>query len=313
MSNEIPLTISGAELAVHTVNLHKRFGVTHALQRATITVPAGSFFLLVGPNGAGKSTLVRILLDIIRADGGTAQVLHQSTLDGAAVRARIGWVPDTTNAVYGWMTAGQFIEAHSRYFADWDNQYAARLGTTFAIDASRRLNRMSKGEVRRVQILTALAHRPRLLLLDELTDGLDPLARADVLGILAEHLADTGATVLAATHLVTEMEPFADHIGVMHRGRMLAQMPTSLIADNARNYQVRAAPHQDESDVQLPAGLRVFGSGRRGREMSWLIWGNETDVCSTLSAAGSSVLDVRPVSLEEVVVGFMSGMTGGEA
>ncbi len=306
MTNEgIPRRLSAANLAVNTTGIKKRFGSTTALAALDLTVPENSFYMLVGPNGAGKSTTIRILLDIIRADAGTAQVFGLDTRSGANVRAQIGWVPDSHNAHYGWMQVGKLIAAHAAYYPAWDYSYAKRLVDAFAIDRDRKLNRLSKGEVRRVQLLLALAHRPRLLLLDEPTDGLDPSAWETVLGILAEHIADSEATVMVSTHLVYEMDRLADHIGVLKNGSLVAQLTRADLDKHILNYSLEV-PADWQSERAAEGKVTLLRKNGRQRELQWTIWGEEAEVSESLVACGATVRDVGNVTLEDATIALMS-------
>jgi molybdate transport system ATP-binding protein len=120
------------------------------------------------------------------------------------------------------MRVGRMLEHHAVYFPAWDPAYAARLAHAFELPLHKPLGRLSKGLARRVHLTLALAHRPPLLLLDEPTDGLDPVMRDETLGMLAEHVAETGCTVLISTHLVHEVDRLADHLVLIEAGRVVA-------------------------------------------------------------------------------------------
>lgn len=305
----IPRELLSQQLAVKTHSLNKRFGQTQALAGLNLTVPEQSFYVLVGTNGAGKSTTMRILLDVLRADAGVAEVFGVDTRRGAAVRTQIGWVPDRHDTLYPWMRAGALMASHARYYPSWDHEYATRLTREFAVDPARKLNRMSKGEVRRVQLILALAHRPRLLLLDEPTDGLDPAARENVLGILAQHISDSEATVLVATHLVYEMERLADHIGVLADGRLKAQVRREDMDMRMRSYSLNVSEDWHDSSHAMQ-GLVILRKNARQREIQCLIWGEEKDVVEQLAAAGATVRDVKGVTLEDAAIALMTSTTG---
>src|SRR4051794_876213 len=219
-------------LAVRTERLAKRFGREIALAGVDLAVPEGGVYLLAGTNGAGKSTLLRALLNIERPDGGAAFALGFDTrAHGPEVRARTGYVPETGEGTYRWMQAGRFLAQHAAFYPAWDEDYARHLIRLLEIRMDSRLGALSKGQARRVQIVAALAHRPPLLLLDELTDGLDPLAREEVLALLAAHLADTGCTAILSTHLVSEVETLVDHVGVLRAGKLVAQAPAERLTE----------------------------------------------------------------------------------
>jgi ABC-2 type transport system ATP-binding protein len=260
----------------------------------------GGVYLLAGTNGAGKSTLLRALLNIERPDRGAAYALGFDTrTNGPAVRARTGYVPETGEGTYKWMRAGRFLAQHAAFYPAWDADYARHLVRLLEVRMDSRLGSLSKGQARRVQIVAALAHRPPLLLLDELTDGLDPLAREEVLSLLAEHLADTGATAILSTHLVGEVETLIDQVGVLRSGRMVAQAPAERLLDRLRRYHLesaddwRAPPALDARVVRREAGL--------GKSLRLVAAGAEPDIAAAVAASGARVREVDRLSLAEAI------------
>jgi ABC-2 type transport system ATP-binding protein len=154
-----------------------------------------------------------------------------------------------------------------------------------------------------VQVVLALAHRPPLLILDEPTDGLDPLAREATLSVLAEHMAETPSTLLISTHLVHETERLADHIGVLVNGELRAQLPIAELERMLRRY--RAEVPEGWAGAGLD-GAVVRRSGR-GREIQWTVWGDEREVRERFTAAGASVREATALSLEEAALSLLSG------
>lgn len=305
MMNMIPTRVECTQLAVGTHDLYRKFGGTQALAGMNLTVPEGAFYVLVGENGAGKTTLLRLLLDIVRADSGRAEVFGIDTRVGARVRAGIGWVPERHESLYGWMKVKEMLAWQSAYHASWDANYAARLTSALAVNEQAKLNRLSRGELRRVQLILALAHRPRLLLLDEPTDGLDPVARETVLGILSEHIADSPTTVLASTHLVREMDGLADHVGVVRRGKLLAQVGRDALESLMRSYSLEVPPDWDDC-AGIGDEFTLVSRRDRQREVRWMVWGNQSVVAERLTASGAVVRDVSAVSLEDAAVALMT-------
>jgi ABC-2 type transport system ATP-binding protein len=211
--------------AVETLNLSKNYGDALALERVNITVPEGSVYMIAGANGAGKSTTFKILLNLERATSGTAKVFDLDTsANGPQARAQIGYVPEQPGSPYPWMTCAQLLQHTAAFYPSWDATYADHLTRSLGIRMQHKSGTLSKGEKRRVQLIMAMAHRPPLLLLDEPTEGLDPVARKQVLSLLAEHLADSPTTVVMATHHVHEVESLTDYVGVLKGGRLTAQM-----------------------------------------------------------------------------------------
>ena len=299
----IPTRLPTAALAVATDHLAKRFGRETALDDLDLQAPEGSVYVLAGANGAGKSTLLRILLNRIRADSGRAEVFGLDTVrDGPRVRAQIGYVPERSDGGYRWMRVGQLLEHHAAFYPTWDRQYAARLAHVLEVRPERTLRHLSKGQARRVQLVLALAHRPPLLLLDEPTDGLDPVARDEVMSLLAEHLADTGCTVVVSTHVVHELERLADHLGVLREGRLVAQTSREEMHARLRSYRAEG-PNGWAGPTDL--GGVVLQRGGAGRDRRWIVWGEEAHVVDRIVRSGGVVRDVAPLSLDAGVVALL--------
>ena len=289
--------------AAATHGLTKRYGRETALDAVDLCVPDGSVYLLVGANGAGKSTTFKLLLNLERPDAGRAEVLGMDTAArGPDVRAHVGYVPERADAGYRWMTCAQLLRHAAAYYPAWDHAYADRLATTLGVRPAQKVGALSKGNARRLQLVLALAHRPPLLLLDEPTDGLDPVVRRRVLVLLAEHLADTPTTVLVATHHVGEMETLADHVGVLRGGRLVAQMPRDTLQRTVRRYALDAP-----DGWRAPAGLALAGLHRTrvGRELRCTVVGDPREVTERLAAAGAQVREVAPLGLEDAVLALL--------
>jgi len=297
MRPQLVKSLNGRPMAVSTRALTKSFGSQVALDRVDLTVPEGSIYVLVGPNGAGKSTTLNALVDLVRPDSGGIEVLGRSASEaGPAVRAEIGYVPETTDFGYGKLTARELIDHHSRYFAAWDAAYAEQLGADLEVVYDKRFGKLSKGQARRVQLVMALAHRPRLLLLDEPTDGLDPLGRDRVLEILADHAASSPTTILVSTHVIHELEGLGDCLGALRDGRLIAQLERDDLGDHLHRVRAEAAEGWTPSSDLVEQSLVRKASGR---ELDWVIWGDAEALPSRFAHEGAEVRDVARLNLEQ--------------
>jgi ABC-2 type transport system ATP-binding protein len=285
---------------VRTNGLTKKFGRQAALLDVDLSVPEGAVYLLAGTNGAGKSTLLRSLINLERPDSGSATVLGlETSRNGPEVRARTGYVPETGEGVYRWMRAGRFLAHQASFYPGWDSDYANQLVRRLDVRLESRLGTLSKGEARRVQVVAALAHRPPLLLLDELTDGLDPLARELVLALLASHLADTGATAILSTHLVGEVETLIDHVGVLRSGRLVAQASAESLLDRLRRYHVDL-PEAWQAPPALAARL-LRRETPLGRSTGLVAAGDEAELARGLAESGATLREISRIGLAESV------------
>lgn len=291
--------------AVETMGLSKRYDNQRALDHVDLSVPEGSVYVLVGANGAGKSTTFKILLNLERADSGTATIFGLDSADnGPRARAQIGYMPEHYDAGYRWMTCTRLLEHVAAYYPSWDHQYADRLVKSFDIPPHRKTGNLSKGETRRLQCVMAMAHRPPLLLLDEPTEGLDPVARRQLLTLITEHLSDSPTTIVIATHHVYEVESLADHIGALNAGRLVAQMTREDLQRNVKRYQLELA-----EGFKAPSGIIATQTrtSADGHDAQWTIIGDERDVAERLTLAGARVREAQALTFEEAALALLSG------
>ncbi len=302
------MMINSRFVAVATHELSKRYGRIVALEGVELRVPVGAVYVLVGANGAGKSSALRVLMNLERPTTGSAEILgFDTSRSGPQARAQVGYVPETRDDGYSWMTCAQVLQHAARYYPAWDAAYAAHLVSAFGLQVERKVSTLSKGEVRRLQLVLALAHRPPLLLLDEPTDGLDPVIRNRTLSVLAEHLADTQATVLLSTHQIHEVESLADHVGALREGKLIAQMSRDDVQRTVRRYQMEIP-----EGWQLPRNFQCAGLRRSsaGREVQCTVVGEQQQVIERLAASGAGVREVNALSLEAAVLALLTQETG---
>ena len=202
-----------------------RYGDLVAVRGAGFGVEAGQVFGLLGPNGAGKTSIMRVLTALLRPASGRAWILgHEVGAEAATVRRLIGYVPQALSAdgsLTGRENASMFARLHALPRRDRDSRIEELLELMELTSAADRVVRSySGGMMRRLEIACALLHRPRLLLLDEPTIGLDPVARRAVWRHLADLRQDTGVTLLVTTHSMEEAEDQCDRVAVMSAGEI---------------------------------------------------------------------------------------------
>jgi ABC-2 type transport system ATP-binding protein len=206
-------------LAVSTSALTKRFGALTAVDGLDLEVRTGEIFGFLGPNGAGKTTTIRLLLDFLRPTSGSSTVLGGRGAD-PAVRARIGYLPAEL-AVPPRYTGRDVVELFGGLRGGVDERRFAALAERFSLDPSRPTGELSTGNKRKVGIVQAFVHRPELLVLDEPTNGLDPLLQHEFHALVREAVAD-GATVLLSSHVLPEVQLLADRVSILRNGRLVA-------------------------------------------------------------------------------------------
>lgn len=217
-----------AAIELHKVS--KTYPGKVALDKLSLSIPAGSIFALLGDNGAGKSTTIRILNGLTPPDAGVARILGRDAWDDASeLRQRIGYVPERPK-FYDWMTVqqiGWFTSGFQR--AGFLDRYL-NLVKQFLLEPDAKLSVLSKGQYAKVGLALALAIDPEVLILDEPTSGLDLLVRREFLASMVR-LAGEGRTILICSHQVAEIERIASHVAFLHAGRVLLTAPLEDLRD----------------------------------------------------------------------------------
>ena len=209
--------MSSADLAIEVQGLEKRFGSVHALQGLDLAVPAGQVTGFLGPNGAGKSTTIRILLGLLRADGGHASVLGGDPwADAVRLHRSMSYVPGDVT-LWPNLTGGQAIDILGRLSGPLDPRRKQQMLDRFELDPTKKARTYSKGNRQKVALVAALASNAQLLILDEPTSGLDPLMEAAFTESIQEAKA-AGRSVLLSSHIFAEVERLADRVTIIRNG-----------------------------------------------------------------------------------------------
>ena len=215
--------------AVAVAGVTRRFGAQTALDAVTLSLPRGGVYGLVGENGAGKTTLIKHLLGLLRAESGAVRVFGLDPVaDPVGVLSRIGYLSEDHDLPV-WMSVEELMRYSRALYPAWDHGYAEELRRSFGLALPARIKHLSKGQKARAGLLAAVAHRPELLLLDEPSSGLDPVVRRDILEAIMRTIADEGRTVLFSSHLLDEVERVADHVTMIHHGRIVLSGPLDAI------------------------------------------------------------------------------------
>jgi len=223
---------------IETNQLSRRYWRTEALRELNLAVPTGSIFALLGANGAGKTTAIKVLMNLLPPSAGTARVFGvDSRRLGERERAQIGYVSENQKLPL-WMTVRQLLDYCRPFYPTWDLALENKLLAQFDLPADRKLKHLSRGMLMKAALLSSLAYRPKLLVLDEPFSGLDPLARDDfVRGVL--EASDLGEwTVLVSSHDIEEVERLADHVALLEAGRLRFSETTDTLLGRFRRMEV---------------------------------------------------------------------------
>ncbi|SDT65790.1 ABC transporter ATP-binding protein [Jiangella sp. DSM 45060] len=251
---------------IQTEELTKRFPATTALDRLTIDVEPGVVGL-VGANGAGKSTLIKILLGLSPATSGRASVFGLDvTADGPKIRERVGYMPEH-DCLPGDVSATEFVVHMARMSGLPADAARERTADTLRHvglyeERYRPIGGYSTGMKQRVKLAQALVHDPEIVMLDEPTNGLDPVGRDDMLALIRRIWAEFGITVLVTSHLLGELERIADHVVVIDGGTLLRSSSTSEFTRTSQFLVVEVSAAAEAVAASLTAaGLTVSHDG----------------------------------------------------
>jgi ABC-2 type transport system ATP-binding protein len=284
------------DLAVHFEGVSKAYP-HFTLNNISLELPAGTIMGLIGANGAGKSTTIRILMGLVHQDQGQVQVLGRvMPQEQAAAKLDIGFVSEDMR-LYGTATLAWHMELVRSMFPRWDQSYAETMLRRFDLKPQQKIKGLSHGQRVKAALLLALARRPRLLVLDEPTTGLDPVARQEVLGELMAVLADEERTILFSSHNTLDVEQISDQITFIDRGRIIASDDKEIFLDRWRRLRLVLSP--DAILPTLPGIVQVGGSGH----LPVLVTNKyEPAMLSACNDAGATVQAVDPMTLEEIFV-----------
>ena len=278
------------------------------LDQIDLKLPTGYIMGFVGANGAGKSTTLRILMGLVHQDAGCVKVLgHAMPEDQATAKREIGFVSEDMR-LYGAAT----LEWHMRFvrsiYPRWDHAYANDLLRRFDLQDQQKIKGMSHGQRVKAALMLALARRPRLLVLDEPTTGLDPIARQEVLGELMAVLADEERTVLFSSHNTLEVEQISDQVTFIDRGRILESSDKETFLDRWRRLRLVLPPNTMLPG--LPGIVKVDGSSRLP-----VITTNrfEPAMMAACTEVGVSVQAVDVMTLEEIFIASVQNQREGDS
>jgi ABC-2 type transport system ATP-binding protein len=302
--------------AIEVSGLHKSFGKTVALDALDLTVAAGEVHGFLGPNGAGKTTTIRVLLGLLRADGGTARLLGGDPWrDAVALHRRLAYVPGDVT-LWPTLTGGEVIDLLGRLRGGLDAKRRQELLERFDLDPTKKARDYSKGNRQKVALVAALASDAELLLLDEPTAGLDPLMEA-MFRQTAEEERSRGRTVLLSSHILSEVEALCDRVTIIRAGRTVE---TGTLTELRHLTRTSISAELDS----VPHGLDRLGGvydlvvdpGQDGRSRVRCEVDSDKleDVLRLLVGAGVRTLTSQPPTLEELFLRHYSDtLDSGEA
>jgi ABC-2 type transport system ATP-binding protein len=283
---------------IETYDLKKSYGKHEAVKGLTLGVQEGSVCAFLGQNGAGKSSSIKMLLGMIHPTSGTGSIFgHRidNERESLLIREQVAFVAEDKR-LYDYMTVAEIIGFTRSFFPTWDGAFEQRLLDRFELPRDRRIRQLSKGMRTKLALLLGFARGGKLLILDEPTEGLDPVAIEEVLQIVVA-LAAQGTTVFFSSHQIAEVEQVADHVLMIDRGKLVLDAPMDQVKEQYRQIQAVFPEPVEERDFRLPGIERVR---LEGRTVSLITSRNLESITEHMRMLRAGTIDVLPISLKEI-------------
>ena len=289
---------------VEVRGLVKEFDGLRALDGANMNVNRGAIYGLVGPNGAGKSTLLRHLTGVYSQNAGTVKIAGEEVYENPKIKAGFAFIPDD---IFYFMQANtmEMKRFYQGIYPTFDEKMFTRLMEYFpTIDPKKNIRSLSKGMQKQVAFWLAACIRPELLILDEPVDGLDPVMRRQIWSIIMADVAERNTTVIVSSHNLRELEDVCDHVGIMHKGKVMIERSLSDLQGSVCKIQVAFQAEMPK----LPEGFDVLHMSNTGRVYTMIVKGDPAEAKVQLEKMHPMLIDILPLTLEEIFIYELGGV-----
>jgi len=285
---------------IETENLTKYYGKNRGIEGVSLSVQEGEIFGFIGPNGAGKTTTIRLLLGLISPTSGKAMVFGKDSVkDGREIRAEVGYIPGEVN-FYPDATVENFLRYSASFYEKVDTEYLKKLCRDLSVETKKKFRELSMGNKKKVAVVQALMHRPKLLILDEPTNGLDPLVQKLLFELLKEE-RNRGATIFFSSHILSEVERLCDRIAMIKDGRILK---VEKIEDLRKERYKIVKVKMQNSEALKEAIVSAREVEEENGVMKFMYSGSVNELLERLSKMEIEDLWVEDPSLEEIFMSY---------
>ncbi len=290
--------------ALQTTGLTKYFGRRCVVDTLNLKVPTGSVYGFLGRNGAGKSTAIKMLIGLLHADRGSAQVLGEDAESlSPQTRARIAYIAEG-HPLYGYMTIAQMTAFTRSFYETWNQDLLEQILDHFELPPKQRIRRLSNGQRAQVSLALAVATDPELLILDDPTLGLDTVVRRDFLESLIQIIQRKGRTIFFSSHILSEVERVADRIGILVDGVLRVDCPTDHFKQSVRKVVLTGADPAKSQFAECPG---LVSRRAVGEQLELVIAGYTETHQKLTEAAGPQSIEVLELNLEDAFIEYTRG------
>ncbi|SHJ63901.1 ABC-2 type transport system ATP-binding protein [Geosporobacter subterraneus DSM 17957] len=289
---------------IEVKGLTKHFGNFKALDSLDLHVKEGSVYGLLGPNGAGKTTLIKHLMGIYRQDSGTVLVQGEPVYENPNMKSSIGYISDDLY-FFSQYTIDEMADFYASIYPQWSWERYKLLKQVFPIDSKRRVTRLSKGMQKQVAFWLSICTLPRLMILDEPVDGLDPVMRKKVWNLVLQDVAEYKTTVLVSSHNLRELEDVCDHVGILHNGKIVVERELDNIKSDIHKLQIAFS---GEVPKDFLSDEEVLHASKNGSVLLMIVKGERDRLLTKVQNHNPVILDLLPLTLEEIFIYELGGM-----
>ncbi|MEH7343881.1 ABC transporter ATP-binding protein [Bacillus sp. JJ1532] len=279
-------------------NVRKAFEDLEAIENMNITVNKGSIYGLLGSNGAGKTTLLKLITGIYVQDDGVITIDEMPVYENPNMKQRIFFIQDIPYFLPQY-TVKQMAQFYQNIYPAWDQNRFEELVKAFNMDLHKKVHKFSKGIQRQAAFILGLSTKPDVLLLDEPMDGLDPVMRKKVKGLIIDDVAEREMTVLISSHNLREVEDLCDFIGIMHKGKLMIEKELDDLKSDTHKIQVAF-------NGPTPPGIfdqvKILHKEKRGSVQLFIVNGKEEEISARIKKYSPIIFDILPLTLEEIFI-----------
>ena len=286
---------------IQVERLTKKFQTYTALNQISVSVQPGSVFGLVGSNGAGKSTLLRTIAGIYKPDSGTVAIDGTPIFEHPNVKNDIFFISDFPYFIPQ-SNMKEMAKFYASMYSNWSHERYRELCSLFPIEEKMKISSMSKGMQRQVALICALSTQPKVLLMDEIFDGLDPVMRQLLKKLLAREVSERNITVMIASQNLRELEDVCDHVGLLHQGGVVFEQELDGLKLNLHKLQAVFKPM---ISMDVFSDLDILKFDMKGSLINMVIRGDKGVISRRIEALKPVYFEMLPLTLEEVFISEM--------
>ncbi len=282
----------------------KCFGDFKVLDNLNMNVKKGSIYGLIGPNGAGKTTIINHITGVLKQNDGEILIDDKKIFDNANAKYKVINISDEW-FYFGTYRIKDMAKFYSDIYPDFSYERYRTISEVFKIDEKTQIKNLSKGMKKQVAFWLSLSAMPDVLILDEPLDGLDPVMRKQTLNLVIQDVSERDLTVLVSSHNLRELEDICDHVGIIHKGKMIVEKPLDDIKGGIRKYQL---VFKDDKSEELTNNHFVLNVSHIGSVYTVIIKGEEEETDKFMASLSPSLCEKISLTLEEVFIYELGGL-----